>query len=492
MSASLLSKAKRPLSPPPKEATVRRVRPRIGSNAGVNSLAASQTASAKKREESPEEGEVEEDEPPPPSTQASQQEDPPAPSTNGTINGAGPDEDDTMKDATPTIAEKPKKVAFPFKSRAAKVQAIPTVDMENGPARPAPSASPSKGGEFTRSGGGGGSQNGAGRDTYIPSRNRDSYVPSRGRDRASPRAGQEQKRSWSPPHREEDADVQRRARSRSPVDGWDTYIAPKYQDPEGRMRGGRLMDTYVAPEERNLERPAWGRSPPRSTAGADSYRPHGRSPPPRDRSPSERASHAWHSPETAPHRLPPRPPSPDRYFPHRHDDWQRDHPSRDQGWDRGQYPGPSTRSPLLGSLERPPLPNEASMDISARPRVLLSRHGDGAAVLLQQQQQSLPQSLPPRPSAPPVSQEPTMHMSIPAPIPGALQAAESTASASSGQKSKPPKHKVARVRTKDEEQTAYGRVFLGSGRINEYITFNKLGEGTFGYDFLFAIAETWN
>jgi len=74
-----------------------------------------------------------------------------------------------------------------------------------------------------------------------------------------------------------------------------------------------------------------------------------------------------------------------------------------------------------------------------------------------------------------------MHMSIPGPIPGVLQAAESTASASSGQKSKPSKHKVARVRTKDEEQTAYGRVFLGSGRINEYITFNKLGEGTFGY-----------
>ena len=42
-------------------------------------------------------------------------------------------------------------------------------------------------------------------------------------------------------------------------------------------------------------------------------------------------------------------------------------------------------------------------------------------------------------------------------------------------------HKVATVRGKEEEKLFYGREFVGSGRISEYIMMQKLGEGTFGY-----------
>ena len=45
---------------------------------------------------------------------------------------------------------------------------------------------------------------------------------------------------------------------------------------------------------------------------------------------------------------------------------------------------------------------------------------------------------------------------------------------------KPVSHKVAKVRTKEEEREMYGREFVGSGRIKDYIILNKLGEGTFG------------
>ncbi|PVG04134.1 Pkinase-domain-containing protein [Serendipita vermifera] len=38
----------------------------------------------------------------------------------------------------------------------------------------------------------------------------------------------------------------------------------------------------------------------------------------------------------------------------------------------------------------------------------------------------------------------------------------------------------AKVRSKEEEREAYGRDFLGSGRLSEYTIMRKLGEGTFG------------
>ncbi len=475
MSTSLLSKAKRPLSPPPKDTTIRRVRQRVGSSATIQTSA--KPTPARKRDESPEEGEVEEDDPP--SAQAtvsapsiSREDEMAAPSANGTF---ASNQDDANKDTNST-AEKPKRVAFPFKSRAAKVQAIPTVDMDNGPpARPIPPSStisPTKG-DHARSSGG--SQNGAaGWDSYIPSQSRggDSYVPLRDRERTSP------KRSWSPPRRGDDADVHRRARSKSPVEGWDTYITPKYQDPEGRMRGGRLMDTYVGPNERESDRPAWGRSPPRAGSG-DIYRPHPHSPPPRDRSPFARSDR--YSPGPAPHRLPPRPPSPDRYFSSRHDERPWDYSSRDQEWDRGRYP--PTRSPPLDSTRLPDdtmEPGSIEMNGPQRPPVMFSRHGDGAAMLLQQQQ-SLSQPLSSRLDAAPGAKPQAVYTRQDS-APVAPHVSDPIVSGLNKQdKPKTSKHKVAQVRSKEEERAAYGREFVGSGRINEYTMMNKLGEGTFGY-----------
>jgi hypothetical protein len=50
--------------------------------------------------------------------------------------------------------------------------------------------------------------------------------------------------------------------------------------------------------------------------------------------------------------------------------------------------------------------------------------------------------------------------------------------ASSAKNSAP---RFAQVRGKEDEREAYGREFVGSGRISEYTIMRKLGEGTFGY-----------
>lgn len=42
-------------------------------------------------------------------------------------------------------------------------------------------------------------------------------------------------------------------------------------------------------------------------------------------------------------------------------------------------------------------------------------------------------------------------------------------------------HKIAQIRSRKEEKMVYGREFIGSGRLGEYIIGTKLGEGTFGY-----------
>jgi serine/threonine-protein kinase BUR1 len=495
MSASLPPKPKRPLSPSPADTTTRRVRQRTGTN-----LSSTVKPTPKKRDESPEEGEVE-DEGEAPSVAHDDRAANGIPSANGMTNGTASKEDELDKEKAAAAGGKPKKVAFPFKSRAQKVLAIPTVDMENAPpSRPAiPLVSPSKG-DYARGGSGsrhGFEENGigaSGRDSYVPSHSRgyDSYIPSRDRDRGSPKGGYERRRSWSPPHRDDAPDGHRRGRSKSPVETWDTYIAPKYQDPSGRMYKGRLADTYVAPGEGSPNQRHWQRSSSRGRggAGADYYRPHADSPP-RDRSPPERRSDRY-SPAQGPHRLPPRPASPDRYAPPRHDDRPWNYGSRDQDWDRGYYPPRTpTRTPPQPHFEPPPLPTgDMGMDRPQR-RISFSRGGDGAAVLLQQQQQQKqqPLSLPPRPSVPLVAKpqavytRPTLAPGPAAapPVPPIEPRIDVVPPPSERQeKPKTSKHKVAQVRTKEEERAAYGREFVGSGRIKDYIILNKLGEGTFG------------
>jgi serine/threonine-protein kinase BUR1 len=49
----------------------------------------------------------------------------------------------------------------------------------------------------------------------------------------------------------------------------------------------------------------------------------------------------------------------------------------------------------------------------------------------------------------------------------------------------PSKRKEPVRRTREEEKDAYGRVFMGCGQQSDYELMTKVGEGTFGYAFLF-------
>ena len=93
--------------------------------------------------------------------------------------------------------------------------------------------------------------------------------------------------------------------------------------------------------------------------------------------------------------------------------------------------------------------------------------------------------LPKRPSTP-------VKPSSPRPIPPALPRKESEIRAAAApeqtqrvSESKPvvarkPKRKPV-YRTREDEQAAYGRIFVGCGQQSDYAILTKLGEGTFGY-----------
>ncbi|KAG8820658.1 serine/threonine protein kinase, CMGC, CDC2/CDK sub [Serendipita sp. 399] len=148
---------------------------------------------------------------------------------------------------------------------------------------------------------------------------------------------------------------------------------------------------------------------------------------------------------------------------------------------RGTPPPPTTAPPPLPEadtrLNRPlavhPLP--------PRPVDPLSHVNNKSSVIPERP------TLPPRdvyfanrvdraPPPPPPSVPPPLPSEAPHPPPRNVP----TPSKERNNESKPSAHKVANVRSKEEEAAAYDREFKGSGRINEYILMQKLGEGTFG------------
>ncbi|KAG8861075.1 serine/threonine protein kinase, CMGC, CDC2/CDK sub [Serendipita sp. 411] len=436
-----------------------------------------------KRAETPEEGEVEEAAPV--QTEVSERETATEPVADGSV---GPNESKPLPPAR-------SKVAFPFNNnRAKKVQSIPKVDLVN--AAPPPkrrTPSPPHSIAASHHSGDRGSRND---DIPPPGRNpsydnrprRDSYVP--GRDR---------RKDGYPPRRDSPDRYydRRRSASRSPPYVYrprpDSYVPRREND---HWRGDSYRPRDSPPREGDFYRKG-GSSPPR-------YR--SRTPPWMGRSPERDLPRRPHSPPRGMYRGPGK--GMDTYIPSRRfeDDPRNDErggyqpnlasphhplpvrlidrisapdfgPEADFSSPRGTPPPPTTAPPPLpvpdSRLNRPP----AMHPLPPKP---LDPHPPS---------NSRPLNVPPRQPLPPqfpsagTRAEPPHPSSLPPPPPiAAAPPVKSTAPPPNerSNEAKPSTHKVANVRSKEDESTAYSREFKGSGRINEYILMQKLGEGTFG------------
>lgn len=428
-----------------------------------------------KRSESPEEGEVDEQE-------AESFNDKPAPA---------PVEPEPAYEE-PKPQTKPK-VAFPFKSKAKDIKNLPKADLVNGAApikRRSASPRAIQGDSYRP----GDRQNGnEDRRSRV-----DSYVPARDRG-TSPKGNYERGRP--------------RSRTPPPMQAvWDAWVNPKYVSERDPPANGRPWDTYSPPRSpvRQTEHDSYvppGRQYPPSTPDG---RPPRRSPSPRSRGeyyrppyhggpppPPERGVYTRRSPSPRDHGLPPRPRSPDRYYPPlRYDDDPRNDgyrgrphsPPRD-GLMVDHYPprplsppGPpplpsGAPPPLPGADPRmwgpPPndyygLPPRPMHSLPPRPNVGPPPYVNG-----------MPPYPPPPQNQPPPARQPAVYNRPPAgQIPPNPE--EAGRNDASSKDSKSSSHKVASVWSKEEEKEAYGREFTGSGRLSEYIMMRKLGEGTFG------------
>jgi hypothetical protein len=445
-----------------------------------------------KRSESPEEGEVDEQE-------VESHHDKPTPV---------PAEQEPVHEEEPRAQIKPK-VAFPFKSKAKDIRKLPKADLVNGaPAEPvkrrSPSPRPPQGDSYRPN-----ERPNEGEERRPPLRG-DSYVPAR--DRAgSPRGSYERGRPRS------------RSPHQPPV--WDAWINPKYVSEREIAANGRPWDSYSPPRSPTTR--------PAEINGRDTYVPAGRQydsgpsdvrPLNHRRSPSPRSRGEYYRPHPHPyhdglpdrsmysrrsssprdHGLPPRPLSPDRFYPHMRYD---DEPRNDAFRSRRYSPIARTPPPREGPIQdhyhpRPMTPT--GLPPAAPPSLPATdvRPWDPSNEYYPpSHQHGLPprpmHTLPPRPNvgppygngmAPPPNQSsrpPAVYSRPPldqGPMPPSDHHEPNKPEASpSKQPTKSSSHKVARVRGKAEEKAAYGREFVGSGRLSEYIIMRKLGEGTFGY-----------
>lgn len=458
-----------------------------------------------KRADSPEEGEVEE-------TTAEDSSEIPSSAPNR--DGVSPKADAATEgmslaarlDIKPVA--KPK-VAFPFKTKGHMIKELPKVDLSNGkastpPRRRSPSPSSASGappsdrskqGDYKRSEGR--REYDSGHHSHGHERSRhDSYVPGRDRSprgersyhhhgRGSPRGYDDRRRDRTPPPPRRDPHVS----SGRNDDGRDDWRRRDHSVRSPDYRGGRGYN-----------------SPPKG----DFYgRPHS---PRRNWSP-DRGYNARHPRDDTreDYRLPRRPsPPPERYnsYRPRTPEYRRRSPIRyhdegrryDDNRSRDRHPSPSHRPSLLDRISdvAPPRP---STPPGRRPQTPPPRMDTDPPPKKNEDGRRSPpppvHALPPRPtfsmshqahfdSSQPSQLQPHPPVQVPPPAPATYSRPEQPVPPPEvktdlqSTKSAKASHKVATVRGKEEERLAYGREFVGSGRISEYIMMQKLGEGTFG------------